>query len=202
MGRDTNDVEDRVPEGEGPDRYRGVRKVPLLPAVSGIVAISAVMFAISTQQISLNFAGGAPPPGLRAQPQTGDSAQPDGRHRTRDDSSMPPHVAGRASRGASRAAVTVAFHTLSTSRAGYLEQMTITNRGAEPVTGWMLTLSYPRTKILSTWNGKITREGDSVIFRNPTAHPSIGPGRSVKVMFTADGASAEPFACSFNGRSC
>src|SRR3954471_13955661 len=103
MGRHTKNVEDGVPEDDGPHRRRRVGKVPLLPAVSGVVAIGAVVSAISTQQISLNFAGGAPPPGLRAQPQSSDSAQPDAR--ARDDASPAGRKAGRASRGTARAAV-------------------------------------------------------------------------------------------------
>src|SRR3954471_6676735 len=93
MGRHTKNVEDGVPEDDGPHRRRRVGKVPLLPAVTGVVAIGAVVSAISTQQISLNFAGGTPPSGQRVQPQATDSSRPQNRHgrRTaRDDSSLTP----------------------------------------------------------------------------------------------------------------
>jgi Cellulose binding domain len=205
MGRHTKDVEDGVPEGDGPRRRRGVGKVPLLPAVSGVVAIGAIVSAISTQQISLNFAGGPPPPGERAEPQVSDSPASDGRHsrRTaRDDSSLTPRGAGRASRGAERKAFTVAFRTVSTWDAGFQGQVTITNRTAKPVTGWTLILSYPRTRILSAWDVKIIRTGATLVAGNPAAHPSIPPGRSVKVTFNADGSGAQPVTCSFNGRPC
>jgi cellulose binding protein with CBM2 domain len=204
MGRHTKDVEDDVPEGEGPRRRGGVGKVPLLPAVSGVMAIGAVVSAISTQQISLNFAGGAPPPSLRAQPQASDSAPPGerrGRRTARDDSSLTPR-GGRASRGSSRATVTVALRTVSTSRAGFQGQVTITNRTTEPVEGWTLILRYPHTKILSAWDGTVIRKGDTLVMDNPAEHPFISPGRSVKVRFNAQGARAEPVTCSFNGRSC
>jgi hypothetical protein len=205
MGRHTKDVQDGVPEGDSARRRRGVGKVPLLPAVSGVVAIGAVVSAISTQQISLNFAGGSPPPDERAQPQVSDSPAADGRHsrRTaRDDSSLTPRGAGRASRGAERNVVTVAFRTVSTSDTGFQGQVTITNRTGMPVKGWTLILSYPRTKIVSAWDVKVIRKGATLVADNPAAHPSIPAGRSVKVNFDADGSGGEPVACSFNGRPC
>jgi hypothetical protein len=204
MGRHTKDVEDGVPEDDGPQGSRRVGKVPLLPAISGIVAIGAIVSAVSTQQISLNFAGG-PPPDQRAQPQASDSARPDakrGRRAARDDSSLAPRGGGRASRGASREAVTVAFRTVSTWNAGFEGQVTITNRAAEPVQGWTLILGYPQTKILSAWDVKVIRKGATLVADNPAAHPNIAPGKSVKVSFTADGTSARPVTCSFNGRPC
>jgi hypothetical protein len=203
MGRHTKDVEDGA-EGEGSRRRRRVGKVPLLPAVSGVVAIGAVVSAISTQQISLNFAGG-PPSDQQAQPQVTDSAGPSGRHsrRTaRDDSSLSPREGSRVSRGASRTAVTVALRTVSTWHAGFQGQATITNRSGRTVNGWTLILRYPQTKIVSAWDVKIIRKGDTLVADNPAEHPSIAPGKSVEVSFTADGAGARPVTCSFNGAAC
>ncbi|MDN3356644.1 cellulose binding domain-containing protein [Actinomadura sp. DC4] len=204
MGRHTKIVEDGVPDDEGSRRRRRVGKVPLLPAVSGVVAIGAVVSAVSTQQISLNFAGG-PPTAQKAQPQVSESAQPNGRHsrRTaRDDSSLTPREGSRVSRGTSRTAITVALRTVSTWRAGYLGQATITNRGARSVNGWTLTLRYPQTKIISAWDVKIIRKGDTLVAGNPADRPTIAPGKSVKVSFTAKGAVARPTICSFNGKAC
>ncbi|HZE33113.1 MAG TPA: cellulose binding domain-containing protein [Actinoallomurus sp.] len=205
MGRHTKNVEDGVPEDDGPHRRRRVGKVPLLPAVTGVVAIGAVVSAISTQQISLNFAGGPPPPERQVQPQASDSVRPDGRHgrhTARDDSSLTPREGGRASRGADRAAVTVALRTVETWHAGFRGQATITNRTARPVKGWTLILRYPQTQILSAWDVKIIRKGATLVADNPAAHPSIPPGASVQVSFTAHGSSSRPAACSFNGKAC
>ncbi len=203
MGRHTKDVAGGAPEGEGPQRHRRVGKVPLLPAVSGVVAIGAVISAVGTQQISLNFAGGAPPD-QQAQPQTSDSAQPrrHGRHTARDDSSLTPREGSRVSRGTGRGAVTVALRTVVTWHAGFQGQATITNRTASPVNGWTLTLRYPRTRILTAWDAKVIRTGATLVAGNPAGHPFISPGQSVKVSFTADGADAEPVTCSFNGSAC
>jgi hypothetical protein len=205
MGRHTKDVEDGVPEDDGPQRRRRVGKMPLLPAVTGVVALGAVVSAISTQQISLNFAGGPPPAGQQAQPQVSDSARPDGRHSrhtARDDSSLTPREGSRVSRGSGRTSITVAFRTVSTWQAGFQGQVTITNHTSVPVKGWTLTLRYPRTKIVSAWDVEVIRKGATLIADNPAEHPSIPPGGSVKVSFTAAGAGAQPTACSFNGRPC
>jgi hypothetical protein len=206
MGRHTKIVEDDAPEDDGPHGRRRVGKVPLLPAVTGVVAIGAVVSAISTQQISLNFAGGPPSPGTQqAQPQVSDSAGPQGRHsrRTaRDDSSLTPRDGGRASRGSERKAVTVAYRTVSTWHAGFQGQVTITNHTSRPVKGWTLILRYPQTKILTAWDAKVIRTGATLVADNPSAHPYIQPGKSVKVSFTATGAGARPVGCSFNGEPC
>ena len=205
MGRHTKNVEDGVQEDDGPHRRRRVGKVPLLPTVTGVVAIGAVVSAISTQQISLNFAGGPPPPEQQVQPQASDSSRPDGRHSrhtARDDSSLTPREGSRVSRGADRAAVTVALRTVATWHAGFRGQATITNRTTRPVRGWTLILRYPQTRILSAWDVKIIRTGVTLVADNPAEHPSIPPGASVKVSFTAHGAGSQPVACSFNGKPC
>jgi Cellulose binding domain len=205
MGRHTKNVEDGVPEDDGPHRRRRVGKVPLLPAVTGVVAIGAVVSAISTQQISLNFAGGPPPPVRQVRPQASGSAHPDGRHgrhTARDDSSLTPREGSRVSRGTDRAVVTVALRTVETWHEGFRGQATITNRTTGAVTGWTLILRYPRTQIVSASDVKVIRKGATLVADNPAAHPSIPPGASVQVSFTAHGPSSRPTACSFNGKAC
>ena len=41
-----------------------------------------------------------------------------------------------------------------------------------------------------------------LVARNPAEHPSIAPGRSVKVSFTASGVTSRRISCSFNGKPC
>ncbi|MCW2947835.1 MAG: cellulose-binding family [Actinoallomurus sp.] len=205
MGRHTkNDVEDGAPAGRSPDRSRGVGKVPLLPAVAGVVAIGAVVSAISTQQISLNFAGGPPSTSSRQSPPITDSTPPQGGRTARDDSSLSPRARNRASRGSGRMAVAVAFRTVSTWTAptGFEGQATITNRGDSTIKGWTLTLRYPGARVTSVSYAREVRTGSTLVVRNPAAHPSIAPGRSVKVLFTAQGGGELPTACTFNGEAC
>ena len=205
MGRHTKNVEGDLPDDDGSDRRRRVGKVPLLPAVTGVVAIGAVVSAISTQQISLNFAGGMPPSGQQAKPQATGSTQPDGkrtRHSTaRDDSSLTPRQGSGVSRSGGRA-VTVTFHTVATWQTGFLGEATITNRTNAPIEGWTLILRYPQRKVLSAWDVKLIRKGTTLIVDNPPEKPTIEPGKSAKVSFAADGSAARPASCSFNGKPC
>ncbi|MFB9839505.1 cellulose binding domain-containing protein [Actinoallomurus acaciae] len=182
--------------------------MPLLPAVSGVVAIGAIVSALSTQQISLNFAGGPPPPsGKPAKPKVSDSASPLDRSRrtARDgDSSLLPRMSGspRASRGSGRKTISVAYRTLSTGAGGFHGQVTITNHANTSVRGWTLILRYPRAQILSAWDVKVVRRGTTLVADNPAGHPYIAPGKSIKVSFVASGTAARPSGCSFNGSSC
>jgi hypothetical protein len=80
--------------------------------------------------------------------------------------------------------------------------VTITNHTATPVRGWTLVLRYPQTRIVSASDVKVIRKGAVLVAGNPAAHPSIAPGGSVSVSFTAHGRSARPAACSFNGSPC
>jgi hypothetical protein len=205
MGRHTKNVEDDLPEDDGSDRRRRVGKVPLLPAVTGVVAIGAVVSAISTQQISLNFAGGTPPSSQQAKPEGTGTTQPDGkrtRHSTaRDDSTLTPRQGNGVSRSGGRT-VTVTFRTVATWQTGFLGEATITNRTTAPIQGWTLILRYSQRKILSAWDVKLIQKGTTLIADNPPENPTITPGKSARVSFVADGAAARPTSCSFNGKPC
>jgi hypothetical protein len=198
MGRHTKDVRDGGPADDGPRRVRRVGKMPLLPAVAGVVVVGVVVSALSTKQIALNFAG--PPVATTEQPpQVKDSTHAHGRHTARDDSSSGPR---RASRGSGRGTVSVAFRTVSSWTSGFQAQVTLTNRGRTAVKGWTLTLRYPGASIVSVRGARVVREGTTLVARNPAAHPSIAPGRAVRLLFTADGTAARRPACAFNGGGC
>lgn len=61
---------------------------------------------------------------------------------------------------------------------------------------------YPGTKIISVRDARIVRTGVTLIARNPADQPSIAPGRSVTLRFTAVGTGTQTSACSFNGVTC
>lgn len=205
MGRHTKDVEHDAPADDDRRRSRGGGgRLPLLPAVSGVVMVGVVVSALSTKQIALNFAGGPPPP-TAGTPQVTDSPVPEGKHSSRtarDDSSLSPRSGVRASRGADRGAVSVAFRTLSRSTAGFQGQVSITNHSRTPVRGWTLSFRYPGSKILSIWDARVVRTGTILIVRNPVDRPSILPGRTVRLSFTAVGTGTPRPSCRFNGGAC
>jgi hypothetical protein len=180
----------------GRRRFRWVAKVPLLPTVAGVAALGVVLAAYGTQQISLNFSDGDGPaqadsPNSQAQPPRpgqapGATAQ-----------------GSRASRGSGRdGAVSVSFRTTSTWADGFEGRATIVNVSGRPINGWTFAFRIPNAKVQSIWEVQIVKAGSPVVVRNPPQSPSIAPGESVQLGFTARGAAGPPSACTFNGVRC
>ncbi|GAA2092823.1 cellulose binding domain-containing protein [Actinomadura alba] len=201
MGRHTKLADDLDPEDadltgdaitEPPQQGRRmgwVTKVPLLPAIAGIGAIGVVTAAWSTSQISLNFAGGTPAVADRPQAQAQDSAN----RRGADD---------RTSRAERSSAVTIAFRATSRSSTGFRATATIANHGTQPINGWTLRFQIPNAQVIGATNVVLVQPGRVATVRNPAHSPTIAPGRSVKVIFTAEGAASKPSTCRFNGVAC
>ncbi|WP_345443808.1 cellulose binding domain-containing protein [Actinoallomurus vinaceus] len=171
--------------------------MPLLPTVAGVLAIGAIVSAVSTQQISLNFAGGTPSGG--ASPIVTVSGPPDqpGGHTTGNESES-----GRVSRGAARSGVVVTVRTTAASARGFQGEATIVNHGTTTVKGWTLVLRYAQARISAVSGGRAVRTGTVLIVRNLATRPSIAPGRTVRVRFTATGTATTPSGCTFNGKTC
>ncbi|HEY7483780.1 MAG TPA: cellulose binding domain-containing protein [Streptosporangiaceae bacterium] len=171
-------------------RFRWVARVPLLPAVAGVVALGVVLAAYGTQQISLNFSDGKGPPHAdKAQLPT---KRPDAAAQ-----------GNRASRGSPRAsAVNVAFHATSKWADGFEGSATIVNVSGRPITGWTFAFRIPNAKVLSIWEAQVSKLGSPVVVRNPPQSPTIAPGEVVRLGFTARGAAGTPSACLFNGVRC
>ncbi|MBC6463707.1 cellulose binding domain-containing protein [Actinomadura sp. HBU206391] len=201
MGRHTKFADDLDPEGtdladaatEQPrqDKRMGwVTKVPLLPAIAGLGAIGVVAAAWSTSQISLNFAGGAPAVADRPQAQAQDS------------SNTRPRLDDRTSRSDRTSAVTIAFRATSRSATGFRATATIANHGTQPINGWTLKFRIPNAQVVGATNVVLVQPGATATVRNPAHAPTIAPGRSVQLVFTAEGAASKPSACRFNGVAC
>lgn len=190
MGRHSKQP-DREESGEG-ERVKRPRRpgpVPLLPMIGGVMALTAVISALSTRQISLNFAAPpAPPQQLSTQP-----AGPLARSGQARRDSVGPIGSGT---------VTVTFTKLSTWPGGFEGQATITNRSMKAVRGWTLEARYDDTEILNVADVIVLRKGATLIVRNPSGRPSIAAGAQVHVPFTAQGASVVPSSCTFNGEPC
>lgn len=201
MGRHTRleAAEDEVaPDGTGPSadrssgrsRSRPLAKVPmpLLPIVALVMAVGVVSYAMSTQQISLNFAGGAP-------------QEPETEAREGQVSQRGP--GDRASRGAPREdGLVVAFRMVSRSSDGFRFTATIANRGPRPVPRWALAFRIPDASILSASGATVVRTGELGWVRSRTGAPALAPGRSVKVTFLARGTAGGPSSCKMNGLPC
>jgi hypothetical protein len=198
MGRHTRQPEEAGDEDRA-GRSRRLGPVPLLPTVAGIMTLAAVVSAVGTKQISLNFAGG--PPAERT-PQTlrTESTPPRAGRPARNDFAR--RGAARASRGTDRSLVTVTFRKISTWSGGFEGQATITNRGVRTIRGWTLVARYQGTQIRGVWDVIVVSTGPTLVVRNPLDRPAIAPGQRFRVSFTAEGGGVLPSACTFNGEPC
>lgn len=191
MGRHSKQPDrEEAGEGERVKRPRTLGPVPLLPMIGGVMALTAVISALSTRQISLNFAAPPAPPQQLSTQSAGPLARSG--HQARRDSVGP----------IGSGTVTVTFTRLSTLPGGFEGQATITNRSTKAVRGWTLEARYDDTEILDVADVIVLRKGATLIVRNPSGRPSIAPGAQVQVPFTAQGSAVVPSSCTFNGEPC
>jgi hypothetical protein len=162
--------------------------VPLLPIVALVLAVGVVSYAMSTQQISLNFAGGAP-----QQPQTS----------AREGQVSQRGQGDRASRGAQRTdGLVVAFRMVSRSSTGFRFTATVANRGQRAVPEWALAFKIPNASVVSAAGAAVVRTGEIGWVRSRTGAPALTPGQSVRVTFAAKGTARGPSACKMNSQPC
>jgi cellulase/cellobiase CelA1 len=88
---------------------------------------------------------------------------------------------------------------------GYTAEVTVTNTGATPVTGW--TLAYPLPagqQITGSWNATVTQNGSTVTARNLSYNATISPGASVTFghQVSMSGSYAAPSGFTLNGTAC
>jgi hypothetical protein len=179
--------------------------VPLLPTVAGIGALGIVLAAYGTQQISLNFADGAAPP----QPGQGTQRQPTSQAQARAQAQRPDPAAQGAhargaqpNRGSGQPVVMISFRATSKWASGFQGSATIVNVSDRPINGWSLAFRFPNAQVMSVWDVALVKAGSPVVVHNPPQSPTIVPGESLHIGFTARGAVSAPSACTFNGVRC
>ncbi len=99
----------------------------------------------------------------------------------------------------------VTYHNDSEWSTGFVAQVTITNRGTAPVTGWSLTFSYPGDqRVVNAWGATAQQSGNTVTAVNAPWTATIGPGASVS--FGMNGSyqrsDAAPSSFVLNGHGC
>jgi hypothetical protein len=88
---------------------------------------------------------------------------------------------------------------------GLTADITVTNTGTAPVTGWTLTFSFPGdTKVTSAWNATVTQSGSTVSAANVSYNATIAAGAGASFGFqgawSAD--DSAPTAFTLNGKGC
>ena len=91
-------------------------------------------------------------------------------------------------------------------KSGFNANVTITNPGTAPISGWELTWTFPGNQMISTlWNGSHSQSGAAVSVTNASWTATIpANGGSVTVGFGASysGANAQPSDFALNGVAC
>ncbi|MEU4769387.1 cellulose binding domain-containing protein [Actinosynnema sp. NPDC023794] len=88
---------------------------------------------------------------------------------------------------------------------GLTSDITITNTGSAPVSGWSLAFTLPGGQnITSGWNASYSPSSGQVTARNVSYNGSIAPGASVAIGFQAThtGDAAKPASYTLNGAAC
>ncbi|TMQ97111.1 hypothetical protein ETD83_20545 [Actinomadura soli] len=180
------DAETSGSAGGGPFKFLSVLPVPLLPIVALVIAVGIVAYALSTQQISLNFAGGVPHDSTQTNPRDNQVSQ-----REQNE---------RASRGAGRTdGLIIAFKVASRSPDGFRATATIANKGPRPVTRWALAFKIPSASVTAIKGATVVKTGEVAYVRGRTG---IAPGATVRIVFAARGTAAKPSTCILNSQPC
>jgi hypothetical protein len=196
MGRHTKLMEDLMGADapvEQPQKSRGLRwvgRAPLLPMLALLVAIALVGYAWTTKQISLNFAGAAPPQANKCDAVPCDTSADQGRA-----------TGARAGRGAGRkSTVAVTVRLTSRTTGGFQGTATLVNRGAKPVKGWTLAFRMPKAKMVGVSGAVLLKSSGSLAtFRGTSV---IAPGRTVRLVFTGTGQFSAPSSCRLADARC
>ncbi|WP_067793712.1 cellulose binding domain-containing protein [Actinomadura formosensis] len=171
--------------GSGWTRLVSVLPLPLLPIVALVIAVGIVSYALSTQQISLNFAGGAPRETLS---------------NPRDSQVSQRGPGERAGRGTGRAdGLIIAFRVAAKTPGGFKATATIANKGHQPVSKWALAFKIPNASVTAVSGATVVRTGRVAFVRG---QGGIVPGDTVRVVFTARGTASRPSACILNKLPC
>lgn len=176
-------------------RFRWVTRVPLMPAVAGVVALGVVLAAYGTQQISLNFSDG-----------NSDGQGSPHADQARAPAAKRPDAAAQGNNASGAPGrtgpVNIAFRTTSTWADGFEGSATIVNVSGRTIHGWKFAFKIPHAQVLSIWEVQVTKLGSPVIVRNSPQSPDLAAGATVRLGFTARGAAGRPSACLFNGVRC
>ncbi len=99
----------------------------------------------------------------------------------------------------------VGYTTASQWAGGFVANVTITNTGSTPVSGWTLRFTFPGDqKITNAWNGTATQSGQSVTITNASYNASIPAGGNISAGFqgTWTASDAAPASFTLNGTTC
>jgi hypothetical protein len=99
----------------------------------------------------------------------------------------------------------VVYTRVSEWPGGFVANVTVTNTGATPVSGWSVGFTFPGDQnITSAWNAAITQSGPTVTAANLPYNRVLNPGAATSfgIKGTWHTSDASPTSFRLNGRTC
>ncbi|MEU9366417.1 glycoside hydrolase family 48 protein [Streptomyces avermitilis] len=88
---------------------------------------------------------------------------------------------------------------------GFTTDVTVTNRGTDPINGWTLTYAYTANQTLTGgWSGTWSQSGKSITVKNASYNGTIAAGAAVNTgaQFSYSGTNTSPTSFAVNGTTC
>ncbi|WP_309110639.1 cellulase family glycosylhydrolase [Saccharothrix sp.] len=86
---------------------------------------------------------------------------------------------------------------------GFQGSLTVTNTGTSAVSPWKVVFTLPPgATLVNGWNGTFSQSGRTVTVVAPSYNPTLPPGGSVVIGFTANGPSGAPSGVTLGGAAC
>jgi cellulase/cellobiase CelA1 len=99
----------------------------------------------------------------------------------------------------------VVYTRVSEWSGGFVADVTVTNTGTAPISGWSIGFTFPGDQtITSAWNAAITQSGSTVTAANLAYNRVLNPATSTSfgLLGTWHTSDAPPITFTLNGRSC
>lgn len=97
-------------------------------------------------------------------------------------------------------------YTTNDWSSGFTANVTVTNTGTTPLTGWTLAFAFPTTgqKAGQAWSATVSQTGTAVTATNLSYNGALAPGASTSFGFngTHTGTNPKPTAFTLNGQTC
>jgi Cellulose binding domain len=85
---------------------------------------------------------------------------------------------------------------------GFEGELTISNSTSAAISAWTIAITLPGDRVTSVWNADDRTSGDVLILEPTSWDPPIPPGGHEHVYFVAQGPTAAPTSCTYNGAAC
>lgn len=99
----------------------------------------------------------------------------------------------------------IVYRRLSEWPGGFVADVTVTNTGTAPVSGWTVGFTFPGDQVVTgAWNAAVTQSGAAVVATNLAYNRVLNPGAATSfgLQGTWHTSDAPPTAPTLNGRAC